>query len=106
MKKLLLLILIIAGVKYYKDRSLDPSSLARSDVILYATNWCGYCQKTRQFFAIHRIPYTEYNIETSAYGKARYDKIAKGSGVPVVEIKGNVIRGYSERLLRSQFGLD
>ncbi len=104
MKKLLLIIAIIGGIKYYKDHPGNFTKLDRGDVILYATDWCGYCKKTRAFFAANGIIYTEYNIERSAYGKAEYDKI-NGNGVPVVDVKGTIIRGYSERNLRRALGL-
>ena len=32
-------------------------------VVLYATQWCRYCEKTRKLFAKHGISYIEYDIE-------------------------------------------
>lgn len=106
MKYILIIIAVLGAIKFYNERPIEVSDLTRSDVTLYATSWCGYCAKTRQFFALNRIPYTEYNIETSAYGKAEYNKIAKGRGVPVIDIKGYVIQGYNEKALRSKLGVN
>lgn len=63
-------------------------------VILYGTTWCGYCKKTRAFLAENNIAYTEFDIESSAEGKQRYDAI-QGYGVPVLEVNNTVIRGYA-----------
>lgn len=74
----------------------DFSARHAEGVVLYATDWCGYCKKTREFFAQHQIAYVEYDIEKSAEGKAQYDQL-HGSGIPLVVIKGEVLRGYNPR---------
>lgn len=71
----------------------DFSAQHPEGVVLYATSWCGYCKKTREFFNQHNIAYVEYDIENSAEGKAQYDQL-HGSGIPLVMIHGEVIRGY------------
>ena len=63
-------------------------------VILYATTWCGYCKKTRQFLNENNIQFYEYDIEKSAIGHDQYREIG-GRGVPVLLVNKNVIRGYS-----------
>ena len=71
-----------------------------SDVVLYATEWCGYCEKTRKLFAKHNIPYVERDIEKSADANREYRKLG-GRGVPVVNANGTVIHGYSEARILS-----
>jgi glutaredoxin len=63
-------------------------------VILYATSWCGYCKKTRQFLNENSISFYEYDIEKSAIGHDQYRAIG-GRGVPVLLVNKNVIRGYN-----------
>ena len=63
-------------------------------VILYATSWCGYCKKTREFLNENSIPFYEYDIEKSSVGYDQYRAIG-GRGVPVLLVKQNVIRGYN-----------
>lgn len=105
MKKILLVIAILGAIYHFKN---NPSGISffggHDEVILYATDWCGYCQKTRVFFSANGVAYTEYNIERSVYGKAEYDKIAKG-GVPVVDARGTIIQGYNPQKLRNALGL-
>jgi len=72
------------------------SGVKHDNVILYATSWCGYCKKTRAFLAEHNIQYTEYDVERSAEGQKQF-KALGGKGVPVMDIKGTIIKGYSEK---------
>jgi len=62
-------------------------------VVLYATQWCGYCAKTRDLFKSRQVPFKEFDIEHSAVGQAQYEKLGV-SGVPVIVINGTVIQGY------------
>lgn len=74
-------------------------------VELYATAWCGYCRKARQYFAREGIAYTEYDIEKDAAANARH-KAMGGRGVPVILVDGRKMNGFSEagfaRLYASQ----
>jgi len=67
--------------------------------VLYATEWCGYCARTRKFFRENKVPFQEYDIEKSAEGYAQYEQLG-GRGVPVVLIDGQAIHGYDEKSLR------
>ena len=63
-------------------------------VILYATAWCPYCDKTRKLLRENNIDYFEYDIEKSAEGN-RQHKALGGTGIPVLLIKGEVVKGYA-----------
>ena len=73
--------------------------------MLYSTQWCGYCKKTRELFKARGVPYREYDIEHSEEGHAQYEKLG-GNGVPVIVINGAVILGYDraeiEKVLAQQ----
>jgi len=67
MKKLFLAA-VIAIVLYqvWGTYSRAPKAVALpagTTVVLYATDWCGYCAKTRKFLAERGIAYTEFDIE-------------------------------------------
>jgi glutaredoxin len=78
----------------------DFSAQHPEGVVLYATDWCGYCRKTREFFKQNNIAYVEYDIEKSAEGRAQYDQL-NGSGIPLIVIRGQVLRGYDPRALKN-----
>ena len=63
-------------------------------VEMYATDWCGYCNKAREYFTANRIPFTEYDIEKNAVAKLRYDRFG-GQGVPVIFIDGKRANGFN-----------
>ncbi|MEL6447232.1 MAG: glutaredoxin family protein [Pseudomonadota bacterium] len=69
-----------------------------TSVVLYATEWCGYCEKTRKLFARNNIPYVEHDIEKSKDAERAYRALG-GRGVPVVHANGVVVHGYSEARL-------
>lgn len=78
----------------------ELTELHKDKVVLYATEWCGYCAKTRAFLKEKNIDYVEYDIEKSAEGKAQYQSL-NGRGVPLVIVKGKLIRGYNPSLMQS-----
>lgn len=72
----------------------DYAAVHDGKVILYATSWCGYCQKARELLEENHIPYVEYDIEKSAEGNTQYQTLG-GRGIPVLLINGEVVKGYN-----------
>ncbi len=68
-------------------------------VMLYATDWCGYCKASREFFAANGIRYTEYDIEKSSAALNEHHRLG-GQGVPLIVVGDEVIKGYNEGALR------
>lgn len=99
MKKIVFIALAVLVVQQWGNINAlfnpppDYAAAHGGKVILYATDWCGYCEKTRVYFADNNIPYHEYDIEKSEEGKRQFDDLG-GSGVPVVLVNGDVIKGY------------
>ncbi|MDJ0701314.1 MAG: glutaredoxin domain-containing protein [Woeseiaceae bacterium] len=104
MKKFLAIAVALAVFQYWNSNGgsffgSSAKELARGGVVLYATEWCGYCQETRKLFKKNRIPYVEYDIEKSKQAYREYKQLG-GRGVPVVNAYGTVIHGYSpQRIL-------
>jgi glutaredoxin len=81
-----------------------PAGAEAGSVVLYATSWCGYCAKTREFFAQNHIAYQELNVENSAEGRSGYMRLG-GGGVPIVVVNGDtVIRGYAPNAIVEALG--
>lgn len=69
-------------------------------VVLYSTEWCGYCQKTRELFDKHDIAYQEYDIERYAWAHDEY-KALGGEGIPLIKVDDQIIKGYDKsKILR------
>lgn len=98
--RLLGLLLVLGGIWAWQNEGRLRLAWERSQpgyrppaVTLLATSWCGYCKKTREYFAAEGIAYTELDVETSAEGQARYEAL-DADGVPVVLVGRDVIYGY------------
>ncbi len=63
-------------------------------VIMYSTEWCGYCKKARAYFKARNISFTERDIEKDYFAKKDYDKLG-GKGVPVILVGNTRINGFS-----------
>ncbi|WP_419811339.1 glutaredoxin family protein [Bacterioplanoides sp.] len=102
MKKLILLVIALAVYQkwHHIDAFINPPPPFVQDhfgtVVLYATSWCGYCQRARDLLKSKGIRYKEYDIEKSTIGKREYDQL-NGSGVPLLLINGEVVRGFNKQ---------
>ena len=74
------------------------------EVVMYATSWCGYCAKTREFLRARGIPFVEHDIERSAEARRQYQAL-NGRGVPLLVIRGTmVVHGYSPKAILRALG--
>jgi glutaredoxin len=69
--------------------------MADANVEMFATRWCGYCKKAREFFQARGIAITEYDIEADATAAQRKQEIYPSPGVPLVVINGKPIQGFT-----------
>lgn len=81
-------------IQYYLNPPPDYAAAHGGKAILYATDWCGYCKKTRALLKEKNIEYVEYDIEKSEEGAEQHKRLG-GRGVPVLLINGEVIHGYN-----------
>jgi glutaredoxin len=79
--------------------SSELAASSQPEVRLYATDWCGYCKMSREFFAANGIRYTEYDIEKSSEALKEHRKLG-GNGVPLIVVGDEVIKGWNEGALR------
>lgn len=77
-----------------------PPDFSHGQVLLYATDWCPYCEKTRALLAAKGIAYREMNIETSPEARSQYRQLA-ANGVPVLVVAGKVVRGYHQKQMEA-----
>jgi glutaredoxin len=102
LKKFVLILLVVVvyqnwgKIEHFVNPSQAVSSQtqAQAKVVMYATDWCGYCKQTRRFLDSKGIPYTEYDIEKSAEGRKAYEALG-GRGIPLIDVNGTLIRGFS-----------
>lgn len=66
------------------------------EIVMYGASWCDICKKARNYFKANGIRYTEYDIEKDSKAKRDYDKL-NGSGIPLFQVDGNTVRGFSHK---------
>ncbi|MCX7945037.1 MAG: hypothetical protein N2746_11075 [Deltaproteobacteria bacterium] len=79
----------------------------KSSITIYTTSWCGVCSQLRRYLRSKGVNYIEKDIEKDEV--AREEMIAKlrasglkGSGVPVIDLYGEIIVGFNKELLDSK----
>lgn len=84
------------------QRNFEVTGDAR--VVMYATDWCGYCEEARRYFADKGIDYVEFDIEKDRSAKRDFDALL-GSGTPLLYHGYARMSGFNRRLIESRLGL-
>ncbi|WP_285427798.1 glutaredoxin domain-containing protein [Pseudomonas sp. lyk4-R2A-8] len=100
-KKVLLVLLVVVVIQNWGkiERVFNPSQAvseqvrAQARVVLYTTEWCGYCKQIRRFLDQKGIPYQQFDIEKDAQARKVYEALG-GGGIPFVDVNGTLIRDY------------
>ena len=72
----------------------------RAQVVMYATTWCPYCKKQREYFAENNIVYKEVDVEASEENKLQYSAL-EANGYPLTYVGYRRFDGYHEADLES-----
>ena len=95
----LLIVVVLAFFIYQKygmtDAAAELNEKHGSEVIMYATSWCGYCKKARVLLNMQGVKYKEFDIEKSSEANAEMKSLG-GHGVPVFLIQGEVVKGFNQ----------
>ena len=104
-----LVLLLLIGAAFWLGRPLwqaGPSNAVSAApvagqpaVVLYMTDWCGYCKASKAFFKANGIAYVEHDIEKSTDAQRQHKRLG-GGGVPLIVIGDELVRGYNEPALR------
>jgi len=89
---------IVVEVNSYENVTYDNVEFYQGSeskrVTMYATSWCGYCKKARNYFKENGVSYIEYDIEKDERAKRMYDLLG-GKGVPVILVGKKRMNGFS-----------
>ena len=106
LKKFVLIMLVVVVYQNWGEiehffnpaDAIPAQAQANAQVVMYATEWCGYCKQTRRFLDSKGIPFKEYDIEKSTEGRKAYEALG-GRGIPLIDVNGTIIRGFSEEAI-------
>lgn len=71
--------------------------LSTSRVVVYSTNYCGYCRSAESLLRRERIAFETIDVTGDAHARAELVERANGRHtVPVIFIDGKPIGGYRE----------
>lgn len=101
LKKVLLVLLVVVVYQNWGkiERVFNPSQMAseqiraNAKVVLYATDWCGYCKQTKRFLDQKGIAFKEFDIEKDTEARKAYEALG-GRGIPLIDVNGTLIRGF------------
>ena len=101
LKKVALVLLVVVIYQNWGkiERVFNPSQMvseqtrAQARVVLYSTDWCGYCKQTKRFLDSKGIPFKEFDIEKDAEARKAYEALG-GRGIPLIDVNGTLIRGF------------
>ncbi|CAI8940984.1 glutaredoxin family protein [Pseudomonas sp. MG-9] len=101
LKKVALVLLVVVVYQNWGkiERVFNPSQMvseqtrAQANVVLYATDWCGYCKQTKRFLDSKGIAFKEFDIEKDAEARKVYEALG-GRGIPLIDVNGTLIRGF------------
>lgn len=101
LKKVALVLLVVVVYQNWGkiERVFNPSQTASEQVranarvVLYVTDWCGYCKQTKRFLDQKGIPFKEFDIEKDAEARKAYEALG-GRGIPLIDVNGTLIRGF------------
>ena len=68
-------------------------------VIMYGTDWCPVCERTREFFIEEGIAYKELNPEKDEYAFELYKKLG-ANGYPIIVIGNKRIFGLDTKEIK------
>ncbi len=77
-----------------RQKASKQAAIASDQAVIYTTSWCGYCKKAKAYMASKGISYREVDIETES-GLAAYAQAGGGEGVPLLQYRGETVRGFS-----------
>jgi len=88
------------------------AAVADGEVIIYRTQWCGYCKKAAEYLTLKKIPFVEKDLERDPGD--RQDMLARAQkagvpaqrlqGVPILWVRGHLIPGFDRGAIDRALG--
>lgn len=70
-----------------------------AEVVIYTTPTCTYCRTAKEFFQERGVQYEEYDVSQDSERAQEMIQKSGQTGVPVIDIDGEIIIGFDRRRL-------
>jgi glutaredoxin len=95
--------LLLASASSFADTSVSTTShisvnnsAGTESVILFSAEWCGYCQKAKQFLNENEVSFTELDLDKSDANIDLFE--AKGGeGIPYLVVGDTKVSGFDNQ---------
>lgn len=74
-------------------------------VEIYSTPSCTYCKAAKDYFKKNNIAYTEYDVAADQAKRAEMLEKSGQLGVPVIDIGGDIVVGYDQKVISELLGV-
>jgi glutaredoxin-like YruB-family protein len=74
-------------------------------VKVYSATWCPWCYKVKDFLKANKILFQEIDVEKVPGAAEELTKKTGQTGIPVIDIDGEMIIGFNEPALRKALGI-
>lgn len=71
------------------------------DIKVYSTSTCPACDAAKSYLKEKGLVYEEYNVENDEVKAFDMINLSGQTGVPVIDINGNILVGFSKRSIDS-----
>ncbi len=78
----------------------EPRRQARAEVVVYTAPWCGWCRKTLAWLDERGVDYENKDIDANGAYRDELVRKTGNSSIPMVEVDGQRIRGFSPGKMR------
>ena len=74
-------------------------------VKIYSTESCVYCKMVKEFFDKNNVKYEEKDVSKDEKSRAELVEKSGQTGVPVIDIEGEIVIGYDKEKIKRILGL-
>jgi len=83
----------------------ETTSSSTGGVIMYSIDGCPFCSIAKRFFDENGVEYTVYEVDENLAAKQEMIEKSGQTGVPVIDIDGEVIVGFKEDEISGLLGI-
>jgi glutaredoxin 3 len=75
-----------------------------TQVTIYSTPVCHFCESAKEFFKENNVEYTEYDVAADADKRQEMIDMTGQMGVPVIQIGQDIVIGFDEEKVKEVLG--